>query len=339
MINLMEKPEEGIRQAAEVIKNGGIVAFPTETVYGLGADAQNPDAVKKIFEAKGRPQDNPLIVHIYRIEDVEQLAKEISPLAWNMMRKFWPGPFTAVLKKQDSVPDVVSGGLDTIGIRLPENKLARELIKESGKFIAAPSANLSGKPSPTEARHVYDDMKGRIPIILDGGSCEVGLESTVCDLTGEIPVILRPGGITPEMIEEEAGIVKISPAVLGGLKKGENAASPGMKYKHYAPKAKVLVARGNDINTIAKKIISRYDIDVRAKKRVAIICPESYERLYGTRKVFALDSQNPGKGLFSTLRHADEENIETIYFHAVREDGLGLAVMNRIIRAAEFRTF
>ena len=249
--DLKKQYDEAFEEAARILREGGLVAMPTETVYGLAADAQNADAVKEIFLAKGRPQDNPLIVHIDKVEQLDEIAYT-NDLAKKLAQAFWPGPLTLVVKKRRGViPDIVTCSMDTVAVRLPKSAYARELISRSKRYIAAPSANISGKPSPTRAEHVIEDFMGKIPIILDGGECEVGLESTVCAVYENKPVILRPGGITEQMIEQVAGSVEISPAVLGGLKEGEKAVSPGMKYKHYSPKAQVIIADGNTKQAIA----------------------------------------------------------------------------------------
>jgi len=339
VFDLQTDYESAMKAAARVIREGGLVVFPTETVYGLGADAMNPIAVKKIFEAKGRPQDNPLIVHIGDMKDVFKLAAEVSPMARRLMNAFWPGPFTAVVRHNGMIPGIVTAGLDSVGIRMPLSKPARDLIRESGRFIAAPSANLSGKPSPTRAAHVIDDLMGKVDVILSGEDCDIGLESTVCSLTGEIPVVLRPGGITPEMIREVAGEVQVSPAVLSGLPEGQKAASPGMKYKHYSPKAKVYVADGKNAKTIAIKVNSRYDIDKNEGRMPVIICPAEDQALYEGKELIALGSggmDGVAGELFDALRRSDALGADVVYFHAVEAKGLGLAVMNRVMRAAEF---
>lgn len=331
IINCKTEYERAVRQAAELIKAGEIVAFPTETVYGLGADAMNPQAVAKIFAAKGRPSDNPLIVHISEIEQARLLARNIPPLAQRLMEAFWPGPFTAVLDKQAAVPDCVTGGLDTVAVRMPSNLIARDIIRASGRLIAAPSANLSGKPSPTAAGHVADDFWDRIPLIIDGGPCAVGVESTVCDVKGEIPVILRPGGVTPGMIRQIAGDVRIHPAVMGELTEGA-APSPGMKYKHYAPKAEIIVVCGQKLD-VAKKINAMY---YNKKEKCAIMCTHENISFYTGKKVIDLGAGNTegAKNLFACLRKIDEMGLEKVFFHAVESDEMGLALMNRMIRAA-----
>ncbi len=337
VFDLRHEYERALHEAAREIRAGGLVAFPTETVYGLGADAANEAAVRSIFTKKGRPADNPLIAHICDFPQAEEIACDISPLAHKLMRRFWPGPFTAVLRSRGVLAPIISAGLDTIAVRMPRSETARDLIRRSGRFIAAPSANLSGKPSPTRASHVLRDFDGKIPIILDGGPCDVGLESTVCDLTGEIPVVLRPGGVTAEMIKEAVGRVQISPAVLHGLPQGTKAASPGMKYKHYAPRARVCIVKGEK-RTLANAIKSMYDKEENLGNRPCIFCVESDAALYGDRRLDILGGtmQEMAQNLFDALRRADDCGVDAIYFEAVDKAGIGLAIMNRVIRAAGF---
>lgn len=338
VFDLKTEYEQGMDTAAEAIRSGRLAIFPTETVYGLGADALNPEAVGGIFSAKGRPQDNPLIVHIADFAQAEQAAEEISPLAKKLMEAFWPGPFTAVLKKREIIPDCVSAGLDTVGIRMPASEDARELIRRSGCMIAAPSANLSGKPSPTRASHCIEDMMGRVDVILDGGAADYGVESTVCDLTGEVPLILRPGGITAEMIRELAGDVMVAEAVLGGLKEGEKAASPGMKYTHYSPRAKVVIVEAETSDSLAFCMNLLYDRDKESHKTPLILCADASEGLFGERshRCIGADERAIAHSFFDELRKADEAGYDRIYFEATSIGGMGLAVMNRAIRAAGF---
>ena len=242
---ILTPDEKDIQIAGKILADGGLVAFPTETVYGLGADALNDEAVKNIYAAKGRPSDNPLIVHIAEKGDIKPLVREVTPKAKALMDAFFPGPLTIILPKSDKVGKTVSGGLDTVAVRMPINETAHALIKASGCPIAAPSANTSGLPSPTRAKYVIDDMMGKIDAIIDGGDCEYGVESTVITLATEVPTLLRPGAITKEMLESVIGEVYVAPAVLEGMKDNEVAASPGMKYKHYAPKAKVVIVKGD----------------------------------------------------------------------------------------------
>ncbi|MEX1306945.1 MAG: L-threonylcarbamoyladenylate synthase [Eubacteriales bacterium] len=336
-INIKQDFEAGIEKAVALIKADEVVAFPTETVYGLGANAFSEEAVKKIFKAKGRPADNPLIVHVADIAQAETLG-EINDKARTLMATFWPGPFTVVVKKKKGIPDIVTGGLDTIGLRMPKNPGILEIIKRSGCPIAGPSANISGSPSPTEAFHVETDMAGRIPLILDGGHTEYGLESTVCDLTGDTPLVLRPGAVTAEDIKEAAGMVEISSSVLLPLRENETAASPGMKYAHYAPSAQVFVVKGPKESTVAQ-IKKMYQQDIANGDKPLVLCYLSDKAFFEGMNVLTQgrDVNEVAKKLFRNLREADADGYTTVYFQAVPETGIGLAVMNRIIRAAGFK--
>ena len=242
---LLEKDENSIQTAAEILKNGGLVAIPTETVYGLAANALDGEAVRKIFIAKGRPQDNPLIVHVSSLDEIPPLVEQVDPRLYSLAEKYWPGPLTVIMKKSALIPDEVCAGLDTVAIRMPSHEGARQIIAAAGIPLAAPSANASGKPSPTKANHVMQDLEGRIDAVIDGGECSVGVESTVVTLATEPPTLLRPGGITPAQLEAVLGEIQISPAVFEKLKEGEKAESPGMKYKHYAPSAQVTIIKGS----------------------------------------------------------------------------------------------
>ncbi len=325
---ILTTSKEDIEKAGRIIKDGGLVAFPTETVYGLGADALNEKAVRSIFEAKGRPSDNPLIVHIAKKEDIIPLVKEVTPKAQALIDAFFPAPLTVILKKSELVPSVTSGGLDTVAVRMPENETARALIEASGCVIAAPSANTSGLPSPTKAKHVIDDMSGKIDAIIDGGDCKFGVESTVITLAGEVPTILRPGAITKEMIEAVIGRVELSPAVLSQLGKNETAASPGMKYKHYSPKAKIVLVD-------AEKRV--YEDFVNARENAFALCFEgdavtTPHLTYGKEN----DALGQARELFDRLRQLDEKGAKKVYARIPSADGVGMAVYNRLIRAAAF---
>lgn len=306
-----------VAKAAEILRGGGTVAFPTETVYGLGANALDENAVKRIFKAKGRPSDNPLIVHIASADSVSELAAEIPEKARILMDKFWSGPLTIILKRKSCVPDVVTAGLDTVGIRMPSEPLARELIRLSGVPVAAPSANISGKPSPTTAAHVIDDMNGRADAILCGGNCGVGVESTVVDMSGEVPTILRPGGITAGQIEAVIGEVRSG----RGLSESEAPKSPGMKYRHYAPSAKVVIfsdmseVRGDNIGVMA------FDRDAGN---------------FGGAAVFKLGStpEDAAQRLFRGLRELDKLGVDTIYAPEIPSGDEWRAVKNRLYKAA-----
>ena len=313
------------------------MGFPTETVYGLGANALDADAVRSIFEAKGRPGDNPLIVHV---PDESWIAPLIDgPLpdaARKLARAYWPGPMTLILPRSDRVPDAVTAGLDTVGIRMPAHEAARALIEAAGRPIAAPSANRSGRPSPTTAAHVLQDMDGRIPLILDGGPCAVGVESTVIDVSRGVPRVLRPGGVTPEMIEAVCGAAEVDGAVMRPLREGEKPRSPGMKYRHYAPEGAVTIFEGSP-EAVAKAIIALYD---ETPDGAAILALPGHEALYGARHVIPLGRgdapEDVAAGLFAALRLMDDQGARTIFAEAVAPTGVGLAVMNRLGRAAAF---
>lgn len=299
--------------AADFIKSGDVAAFPTETVYGLGADAYNEKAVRKIFKAKGRPADNPLIVHVANKKDISVLAKEITPSAKKIIKEFFPGPVTVILKKNEIVPDVVTAGLDTIAIRMPASKIARELIKLSGVPIAAPSANLSGSPSPTNFLHVLRDMKGKIPCLLIGPAAKYGLESTVIDCTGKFPVILRPGSVTLEQIKklDKNAVYQ---------KNARKIKSPGQKYRHYSPKAKV-------------KFVKRETSNVKRSKEAYIGLNKKYSKGFEYVKI-CKTIEEYARNLFSFFRQCDEMGFKTIYCEKIPEKGIGTAVMNRLKKAA-----
>ncbi len=323
--------ERKIKLAARFILNGKLVAFPTETVYGLGADALNTNAVRRIFEAKGRPADNPLIIHIARFEDLKRLTSHLPPEAKLLAEQFWPGPLTMILPKREEVPYVTTGGLDTVAVRMPSHPIARALIEESTP-IAAPSANISGRPSPTLAEHVIDDFYGKIECIIDGGETQVGVESTVIDLTSEKPVLLRPGGLPLEELEKAIGEIEIHPAVRGKLI--DVAKSPGMKYRHYSPKARVIVVEGRKENV--RKRIPELVEEYRSKGfRVGVMATEVYE----ADEFFNLGKTEDevARNLFRALRELDKRGVEIIIAEGIEERGLGFAVMNRLRKAAGYR--
>lgn len=330
-----------LEQAIEVLRSGGLVAFPTETVYGLGADALNPEASARIYQAKGRPSDNPLIIHIAREEDLTQLAEDIPEAAYRLSSVFWPGPLTMILKKKASVPRETTGGLDTVAIRLPAHKLARTLIKNSGIFVAAPSANLSGKPSPTKAEHVIRDLSGRVDIIIDGGQATLGLESTIIDLTGTKPLILRPGCITKAMLEHVIGPVDYDPVIMQD-KPDEKLIpkAPGMKYRHYAPEGCLTIYEGK-IDEVITAINLRAKELVQEGKTVGIIATSETEKdyLYGTVKTIGsrLEEDSIAAGLYGTLRDFDELKTEYIFSESFADNDLGQAIMNRLLKAAGYR--
>lgn len=326
--------EAGIEQAAELLRSGGLVALPTETVYGIAADARNGEAVAKIFVAKGRPQDNPLIVHVTGPEMLPGLVREVPERAQLLMAAFCPGPLTIIMPRGPEVAAECCAGLDTVGIRMPSHPVARAVIQKSGCAFAAPSANLSGKPSPTNAQDVFEDMDGRLPLILDGGDCDVGVESTVVSVAGEKPVLFRPGHITLEDLERALGEeVEVSHAILEKLPEGETAQSPGMKYKHYAPKADVTLLRGSFeqfkayVEAHADQNPSCLCFTGEAEK-LAVPCVE-----YGREG----DGADQSRHLFRCLRALDEQGDTVVYARCPEQDGLSMAVYNRLIRAAAFR--
>lgn len=337
VVNTERNPEAGTQKGARIIRAGGLVAFPTETVYGLGANGLNEEAVRSIFEAKGRPSDNPLILHVSKKSDVQQLWDTVSQLARQLMDTFWPGPLTLIAKRSKIVPNAVTAGLDTVAVRMPADKTARMLISNSGVPIAAPSANLSGKPSPTTAQHVLEDMDGRIPLILDGGPCKYGVESTVLSVVGT-PTILRPGAITREMLSAVIGEVQVARSILAPLQEGETVASPGMKYKHYAPKADVIVIVGTPENT-AKKVCELYNFAEMQGKSVEIAATLQTKGFYKGKKYAILGDRNHPEtlcaSLFSSLRSMDE-HADMILAEGIPTDNAGLAYMNRLLRAAGF---
>ncbi len=326
---IFKPTKENIEKAGKILKNGGLVAFPTETVYGLGANAFDENAVKSIYAAKGRPSDNPLIVHIAKKEDMNELVSVFPEKAKKLVDAFFPAPLTVILPKSNRLGKVVSGGLDTIAIRMPENETARKLIASAGVPIAAPSANTSGLPSPTKAKHVIDDMMGKIDAIIDGEDCKFGVESTVITLATDTPTILRPGAVTKEMLEGVIGEVQVAKAVLEGMKDSETAASPGMKYKHYSPKADVVLVDANkeDFETFVN---SRKDAFALCFEEDNITIPHVS---FGSEK----DDLSQAKVLFDALRELDELGAKKVYASMPRKDGVGMAVYNRLIRAAAFQ--
>lgn len=336
---LVDKDKPDIRilaQAADVLRQGGLVAFPTETVYGLGANGLDPRAVAGIFAAKGRPADNPLILHIADRCEVGKLASRVPANASALMEKYWPGPLTVVLARTQIVPDVVTGGLDTVAIRLPASTVARELIRLAGVPVAAPSANTSGRPSPTTAQDVASDMDGRIDVILDAGPCGIGVESTVVDCTTPVPTLLRPGGVTLEMLEETLGEVEVDPALQD---EAVRPRAPGMKYTHYAPAAPMTLYEGE---AAAAAIVREAERALAAGRAVgAVVAAETAPLLpaavvavsYGARA----DAEEAAANLYSALRHFDNKPVDVILAEGLPEDGLGLAVMNRLRKAAGYR--
>lgn len=324
------KREEALKKAAEIIKNGGVVAIPTETVYGLAAAANNDEAIAKVFIAKGRPQDNPLIVHIADVEQLKSVAVEIPKEAELCAERFWPGPFTMVLKKSDAVCESVSRGLDTVAVRLPSHPTAREVICQSGVALAAPSANASGYPSATTYKHVLDDLDGKIDAVLMDNDCEIGLESTVVTFAVSPPRLLRPGAVTVEHLREIIPDLEVDKAVLSDLEKGQKAASPGMKYKHYSPKTEVFLVEGE---------AEQFASFVNSKQNAVAICFAEDSGISIDKLVYATKSEPESltKQIFSLLREIDNKKYSAAYVHAPQKNGVGLAVYNRLIRAAAFR--
>ena len=326
-----------MKEAAALIARGELVAFPTETVYGLGGDALRPEAAKKIYEAKGRPSDNPLIVHISEYADLQRIAKEIPPQAKALSDAFWPGPLTMIVKKKDTVPDTTTGGMDTVAVRMPNHPVALALIRESGCLIAAPSANTSGRPSPTEASHVAEDMEGRIPMILDGGPVGIGIESTIIDLTEEKPMVLRPGYITPEMLSEVLQEeVMIDPGLIASddTKKPK---APGMKYRHYAPKAQLVIVDGEP-SDVVEKINELVQAKKRQGQKIAVIATEESCGSYDADVVLCIgkrtDEDQIAQHLYKLLRECDSLEADFIYSECFQTPRIGQAIMNRLLKAA-----
>lgn len=326
--------ENLIVESANVLKSGGLVAFPTETVYGLGANGLDEEAVKKIYKAKGRPSDNPLILHISSKEELPPLVENIPDLAYKCMDEFWPGPLTMIFKKSKIIPRIITGGLDTVAIRMPSHPIASQLISKSGVPIAAPSANTSGRPSPTNANHVIEDMMGKIEVIIDGGNTGVGLESTVLDLSTDTPMILRPGGITLEDLKEIIPNITQDRSI---IKNDIVPKSPGQKYRHYAPKAEMLLFTG-DIDKIIDEINKQVNSLVAQGKKVGVMATEETKDRYSNGLVLVSGSRtNPetiAANLFSTIRDFDKENVDIILAEGVSIDNIGMAIMNRMIKAA-----
>ena len=330
-----ENQIEEIAAAAAIVAGGGLLAIPTETVYGLGANALDEDAVRRIFEAKGRPQDNPLIIHVPNdISWLERYCEDVPESAYRLAEKFWPGPLTMILRRKDIVPLRTTGGLDTVGIRCPDHAVTEAIIKKAGVPIAAPSANLSGRPSCTTAAHVLEDMEGKIAGIVDGGSCAVGVESTIIDLTVTPPHLLRPGGMPLEALEEVLGEIRVDKAVVSLLSEGEKPRAPGMKYRHYAPKAPVTVVTGKAENS-AKLIAALL------RKDMGVICFEEYLPLFEEVEVRSLGSKedklSQAQQVFDALRAFDETSVSAIFAQCPDDTGLGLAVGNRLKKAAGFQ--
>ena len=331
---------EAFAEAVEILRGGGLVAFPTETVYGLGGNALDAGAAARIYAAKGRPSDNPLIVHIADQDAVARLAAEVPEAAWRLAERFWPGPLTIILKKSGLVPEGTTGGLSTVAIRMPSDEIAAMLIRESGLYIAAPSANASGRPSTTRAEHVYEDLRGRIPLILDGGPVSIGLESTIVDLTAEVPMILRPGYITMEQLRAVLPSAVYDRAFVSRTPDANIVAkAPGMKYRHYAPKGSLVIYEGG-LENVVRAINRETERQQAQGRRVAVLAAEETKKYYSCNMVKSIGSRGDeaaiAANLFDILREFDEEQTELIYSESFDTAQLGQAIMNRLLKAAGY---
>jgi L-threonylcarbamoyladenylate synthase len=331
--------DEELAEAAGILRKGGLVAFPTETVYGLGANGLDEEAAKKIYAAKGRPSDNPLIAHISAPEELEALAAEIPCFAKRLMELYWPGPLTMVFKKKEIVPYGTTGGLDTVAVRMPSDPIARALIRLAGVPVAAPSANRSGRPSPTTADHVWQDMAGRIEMIIDGGPVGIGVESTIVDVTGPVPVILRPGAITMEMVRDALGQVEIDPAIVGPIKEGVRPKAPGMKYRHYAPKARMTLVEG-EMEQVVRAINRLAREALKQGERVGIICTDETRFCYPAGMIRSVGirarEETVAHNLYAVLREFDDLEADVIFSESFPDDQIGQAIMNRLSKAAGY---
>ena len=332
-----EKDRALMKEAGDIIRNGGLVAMPTETVYGLAGDALNKDSSRKIYAAKGRPSDNPLIVHIADMDALDKIVTEIPDSARRLADRYWPGPLTMVFNKSAIVPLETTGGLETVAVRMPVNEIAREFIRASGGYIAAPSANKSGRPSCTTAAHVLEDLKGEIELIIDGGAVGIGLESTIVDMTSAVPCLLRPGYINLQMLEELLGKIDVDPSIGGVMDASAHPKAPGMKYKHYAPKGELFIVEGES-GAVIEKINSLIKEREAVGEKVAVIASDETKGLYkcdiikdvGSRR----DEESIAHNLFAVLREMDELEVTTIYSESFDTPRMGMAIMNRLIRAA-----
>ncbi len=332
IFNALQEPELSALESAKILREGGIVAIPTETVYGLAGNALDKSVAEKIYTAKGRPSDNPLIVHISAFDEWDELVTDVPESARALSEKYWPGPLTIILPKSEKIPDAVSGNLNTVAVRMPDHKIALSIIEKAGVPLAAPSANSSGKPSPTSAQHVIGDLMGKIDAVVDGGECDFGVESTVISFCFDVPRILRPGAVTPEMIAQVVGEVEIDDAVYHKLAEGVSPVSPGTKYKHYSPEAKVILVKGD---------FEAYKsfVEKNADEKTFALCFEGEEKeltvgcvTYGRKN----DSLSQAKNIFDALRKVDTLGAQKVYARFPDEDGVGLAVFNRLVRAAAF---
>lgn len=336
-------PEEDnltISQAAAILKNNGLVAIPTETVYGLGGNAMDEGAAAKIYAAKGRPSDNPLIVHIAKVSDLTLLSDQVPEKAYALAERFWPGPLTMIVRKNKSVPYTVTGGLETVAVRLPSHEVARAVIEASGTFVAAPSANLSGRPSPTDAIHVIEDLDGRVDMIIDDGAIDIGVESTIVDLTEDIPVILRPGYVTKSMLEEVIGEVKLDQGLMASAPSDVKPKAPGMKYRHYAPEAELVIVEG-EADKVLDRLLLLTAEGLECGKKVGIMVTSEHAPFFREGEVVILgkagDNGQIARNLFAALRSFNGKNVDIIYSEAFSEEGIGQAVMNRLVKAAGHR--
>ncbi|MDO4268770.1 MAG: L-threonylcarbamoyladenylate synthase [Eubacteriales bacterium] len=329
-----------LAEAAEVIRRGGLVAFPTETVYGLGANALNEDAARKIYAAKGRPSDNPLIAHISSMEELAPLVSEIPEAGRRLAEAYWPGPLTLVFPKSGLVPYGTTGGLDTVAVRMPSDPVASRLIALAGVPVAAPSANTSGRPSPTTARHVWQDMNGRIDMILDGGPVGIGVESTIVDVSGSVPVLLRPGAVTMEMLEKTVGHVEIDPAIQGPPREDLRPKAPGMKYRHYAPHGDLVLVEGAGMEAVISRINGLAKEKTDQGFRVGIICTDETMGRYRWGQVRSVGmrakEETIAHNLFAVLREFDDLKTDYIYSESFSREHLGQAIMNRLTKAAGY---
>ena len=332
-----EHPDETVlKRAGEILKSGGLVAFPTETVYGLGGDGLNARSSEKIYAAKGRPSDNPLIIHISDMESLDRIVSYVPEKARKLAEKYWPGPLTMIFQKSEEVPLETTGGLDSVAVRMPSHKTARMLIRYGGGYVAAPSANTSGRPSPTKASHVIEDLNGKVEMILDGGEVGIGLESTIVDFTEEIPVILRPGYINQEMLEEVLGQVRMDKGLLI-TDTGIRPKAPGMKYRHYAPKAQLTIIEGNT-EAVVQEINRRCQDGEAAGLRAGVIGTDETVSAYHAQVVKSIgtrqDEESIARHLFGILREFDEEKVDMIFSESFETPRMGQAIMNRLLKAA-----
>mgnify|MGYP000886191220 FL=1 len=328
--------QEAIARAGEILKRGGLVAFPTETVYGLGGDALNENSSRLIYAAKGRPSDNPLIVHITNMEALKKIVTEIPPAARKLAERYWPGPLTMIFHKSSAVPLATTGGLDTVAVRMPSHKTARAMIDAAGGYIAAPSANRSGRPSPTVARYVIEDLDGLVDMIIDGGEVNIGLESTIIDLTGEVPTILRPGYVTQDMLTETLGLVDVDRTILDANSR-QAPKAPGMKYRHYAPKGNLSIVEGEP-ERVVSYINERISALQKEGRKTGVIATDETVARYHGDDIKSVGSRRDeeviARHLFRILREFDDDNVEVIFTESFETAGIGQAIMNRLLKAA-----